>query len=117
MTAQTLINRAAGLGLRLEPRGDKLAVIPAQRCPPDFAAELRQHKCELLDWFEAQAAGLAPDCAAWHHVARQILAGEFEGADGSTIQSLNIGLRGIVHPICQQAINHLKSQSLRRTPR
>jgi hypothetical protein len=31
MTAEILINRAAELGLRLEPRGDKLAVIPANR--------------------------------------------------------------------------------------
>ena len=42
-----LCQRAVRLGLRLEPRGDKLAVIPAKRCPPEFAAELRQHKGEF----------------------------------------------------------------------
>ena len=103
-----LCQRAVRLGLRLEPRGDKLAVIPAKRCPPDFAAELRQHKGELLDFLEGQAAGLAPDCAPWLHVARQILAGEFDGADNSTIGSLTIGLRGIRHPLCQQALVRLK---------
>ena len=108
MTAKTLVNRAAELGLRLEPRGDKLAVIPGDRVPPDFADVLRQHKGELLIWLEARAAGLAPDCAAWLHVARQILAGEFDGADNSTIGSLTIGLRGILHPLCQQALLRLK---------
>ena len=107
MTAKTLINRAAELGLRLEPRGDKLAVIPAKRCPPDFADELRQHKGELLDWLEACAAGLAPDCAPWLHVARQVLAGEFDGADSSTVASLKIGLRSIQHQTCQQALARL----------
>jgi hypothetical protein len=111
MTAQTLINRAAGLGLRLEPRGDKLAVIPAQRCPPDFADVLRQHKGELLDFLEAQAAGLAPDCAPWLHVAKQVLAGEFDGLmDNSVRGSLEIGLRSIAHPLCVRALAQLSSR-------
>ncbi len=104
-----LCQRAVRLGLRLEPRGDKLAVIPAKRCPPDFAAELRQHKGELLDFLEGQAAGLAQDCAPWLHVARQILAGEFDGADSSTVASLKIGLRSIQHQTCQQALARLTS--------
>jgi hypothetical protein len=37
-------------GLRLEPAGDKLAVIPKGACPPDFADLLREHKGELLAW-------------------------------------------------------------------
>jgi len=110
MTAQTLINRATELGLRLESRGDKLAVIPAQSCPPDFAAELRQHKGELLNWLEAQAAGLTPDCALWLHVAKQVLAGEFDGLmDNSVRGSLEIGLRSIAHPVCRRAYNYLQS--------
>ena len=84
MTVKILINRAAELGLRLEPRGDKLAVIPGDRVPRDFADVLRQHKGELLDWLEARDAGLAPDCAPWLHIAKQVLAGEFDGTDGST---------------------------------
>jgi hypothetical protein len=108
MTAPELYHEAARRGLRLEPRGDKLAVIPGDRVPPAFADVLRQHKCELLNWLEARAAGLAPDCAPWLHVARQILAGEFDGADNSTVQSLTIGLRGIRHTLCQQALIRLK---------
>jgi hypothetical protein len=103
-----LCQRAVRLGLRLEPRGDMLAVIPAKRCPPEFADTLRQHKREILSLLEGQAAGLAPDCAPWLHVARQILAGEFDGADNSTVQSLTIGLRGIRHTLCQQALVRLK---------
>ena len=105
-----LCQRAVRLGLRLELRGDKLAVSPAKLCPPDFAAELRRHKVELLDFLVGQAAGLAPDCASWLHVAKQVLAGEFAGADSSTIQSLTIGLRSIRHPLCHQALAQLKEQ-------
>jgi hypothetical protein len=50
MTPCDLYNEALRRGLRLEPRGDKLAVIPGDRCPPEFAATLRQHKVELLAW-------------------------------------------------------------------
>jgi hypothetical protein len=102
--AADLYRHAAKLGLRLEPRGEWLAVIPGPRCPPDFADELRQHKSELLAFLEAKAANLTPDCAPWLPTARQILAGEFDGADGSTVQSLVIGLRSIRHPACQRAL-------------
>lgn len=106
-----LYQRAVRLGLRLEPRGDKLAVIPAKRCPPDFAAELRQHKGELLDFLKGQAAGLAPDCAPWLHVARQILAGEFDDLmDNSVRGSLETGLRSIIHPVCQRALDQLRKK-------
>jgi hypothetical protein len=109
MTAQHLCREASRRGLRLEPRGDKLAVIPAHLCPPDFADELRAHKRELLDLLETRTACLPPDCAPWLHVARQILAGEFDGADRSTVESLTIGVRNIRHPLCQRALEHLKT--------
>jgi hypothetical protein len=107
-TAPEIYQRAARLGLTLEARGDKLAVIPAQRCPPDFADVLRRHKRELLDLLETKTGGLPVDCVPWLHVARQILAGEFDGADNSTVRSLTIGLRGIRHALCQQALLRLK---------
>ena len=109
MTAPELYHEAARRGLRLEPRGGKLAVIPGDRVPPDFADVLRQHKGELLNWLEARAAGLASDCAPWLHVAKQILAGEFDGADSSTVASLKIGLRSIQHQTCQQALARVNS--------
>ena len=80
MTARELYLEATRRGLRLEPAGDRLAVIPARLCPPDFAAVLRRHKGELLDWLEARTAGIAPDSAAWLHVAKQVLAGDSTGA-------------------------------------
>jgi hypothetical protein len=111
MTATKLFQEAKRLGLRLEPRGDKLAVIPAQRCPPDFAEVLRQHKGELLVWLKSEASGLAPDEIPWLHVAWQILDGEFdELMDNSVRGSLEIGLRSIAHPKCVRALARLNSR-------
>ena len=62
MTPPESCHEAARRGLRLERRGDMLAVIPAKRCPPEFADTLRQHKREILSLLEGQAAGLTPDC-------------------------------------------------------
>jgi hypothetical protein len=61
-----------------------------------------------LDWLEDRAARLRSDEMPWLHVARQVLAGEFDGADCSTVESLIIGLRGIDHLTCQRALNNLK---------
>jgi len=100
-----LCQRAVRLGLRLESRGDKLAVIPARRCPPEFADTLRQHKQEILSLL---AVGLAPDCAPWLHVAKQVLAGEFDRLlDNSVRESLKIGLGSIRHPQCVRALARL----------
>ena len=109
---QELFRRAASLGLRLEPRGEKLAVIPANRVPPDFADVLRQHKAELLDWLEAKTANLPTDQAPWLHIARQVMEGEFDGTERSAIESLVIGLRNIRHPLCRQALARLAGQPL-----
>lgn len=114
MTATELYQEAVRRGLRLEPRGDKLAIIPAQRCPPDFANVLRQHKGELLVWLKTEASGLAPDEISWLHVARQLLAGEFDGLmDNSVRDSLEIGLRSIAHPLCRRAYDYLQSHASR----
>jgi len=79
-----------------------------RRFPQEFLSELKQHKRVLLDWLEARTCNLPPDCLPWLHIARQILAGEFDGADNSTVESLTIGVRGIRHPLCQQALARLK---------
>ncbi|MBI4328197.1 MAG: hypothetical protein HY674_23455 [Chloroflexi bacterium] len=113
MTANDLFLEATRRGLRLEPRGDKLAVLPGDRCPPDFANVLRAHKGELLSWLGARAAQLPPDCAPWLHIAQQILAGEFDGADRSTRASLTIGLRSIAHPRCRRALDRLTEATSR----
>ena len=111
MTALELFQEAARLGLRLERRGDKLAVIPADRVPPDFADVLRAHKIELLSWLEGRAAGLRQDQIPWLHIAKQVLAGEFDGADRSMRESLTIGLRSIKHPLCRRALERLGVQT------
>jgi hypothetical protein len=61
MTAQEIFNQATHHGLRLESRGNKLAVIPRGRLTPDFADILREHKVELLGWLEMRNAQLPPD--------------------------------------------------------
>lgn len=62
MTAPELYQEAARRGLRLEPRGDKLAVIPGEHVPLEFADTLRKHKAELLDWLTR------PPCPGWQAV-------------------------------------------------
>jgi hypothetical protein len=59
MTPHDLYLEAIKRGLRLEAAGDKLAVYPKGHCPPEFAETLRQHKAELLTWFEARR------CPGW----------------------------------------------------
>ena len=59
MTPADLHRRAVELGLRLDAKGDKLSVYPADRCPPDFEALLRQHKPALLAWLTT------PRCPGW----------------------------------------------------
>jgi len=109
MTAEALYSEATRRGLHLKPlAGDRLAVTPADRCPPDFADALRQHKRELLDLLEANRHALPPGCAPWLHVARQVIEGEFDGADRSLVESLCIGLEDIAHPLCRRAFARLK---------
>ena len=110
MTPPELYQEAARRGLRLEPHGSKLRVIPGDRVPPDFADVLRRHKAELLSWLEGRAARLREDEIPWLHVAKQVLSGEFEGADRSTVESLIIGLQRIAHRVCHRALDHLRNQ-------
>lgn len=105
MTALDLYREATRRGLQLEPRdGGKLAVMPASHCPSDFADVLRQHKRELLDLLEANRHALPPECAPWLHIARQVLAGGFDGCDRSTRESITIGLGSVPHPLCRRAL-------------
>jgi hypothetical protein len=107
--AETICREARRWNLRLELRGDKIAVIPGSKAPPQFIELVRENKAALLSWLEATGAGLPRDQAPWLHVAKQVLAGEFDGADGRTRESLTIGLRTINHPTCRQALARLQS--------
>jgi hypothetical protein len=100
-------------GGRLEPAGDKLRVLLPADCAPELRDAIRQHKGELLGLLDARAANLPPDCAPWLHVARQVLAGEFDGADRSMSESLTIGLRSINHQFCRRALERLSIPSKR----
>jgi len=95
-------------GGRLEPAGDKLRVLLPADCAPELRDAIRQHKGELLGLLDARAANLPPDCVPWLYIARQVLEGEFAGADNSTVESLIIGLRGIRLPVCQQALARIQ---------
>ncbi len=105
--AQILLDECPAWGVRIERRGDQLAVIPKGRAPGELLDLLRANKEEILNLLEAKADGLAQDCAPWLHVAKQVIAGEFDAADGSTRESLLIGLRSIGHPVCQKAFDRL----------
>jgi hypothetical protein len=109
MTADSLLSETKRCGVKLSRRGDKLVVAPADKCPPELIAMLREHKPEILTLLEAQASGLAPDCAPWLHVARQILAGEFDGCDSSTREALMIRLRSIGHSQVREALEKLEA--------
>ena len=67
-----------------------------------------------MDLLETKSANLATDCAPWLHIARQVLAGEFVGADRSTVESLSIGLRGVPHGLCRQALARLHPNAITR---
>lgn len=108
MNTEWLLREAQKRGLHLEQRGDKLLVTPARLAPPELLDVLREHKQELLDLLESKTAHLTPDCAPWLHVARQILSGEFDGADRSMRASLAIGLRSIDHPACRAALARIE---------
>jgi len=110
MNAVELYYQAVGRGYRLETDGRDLLVFGKRddTLPPELVVELRQHKRELLDWLDHHTAGLRRDEIPWLHVARQILAGEFDGLlDSSTRESLTIGLRSIPHPLCRRALERL----------
>ena len=99
-----LIREVFAIGGRLEPLGDRLRMLLPMDCPPELKAAIRAHKPAIMALLATDAARLAREREAWTHVARQVLAGEFDGADGSTITSLAIGLRGVDHPDCRRAL-------------
>ena len=62
MTPLALLDKARRHGLRLEPKGDRLAVTPADRVTPELRAELLAHKTALLAWLTS------PPCPGWQAV-------------------------------------------------
>jgi hypothetical protein len=62
MNARDILDRAKSLGLKLEAKGDQIAVQPGSKCPPEFKELLRKHKVEVLPFLK----GLP--CAGWKAV-------------------------------------------------
>ena len=91
MTPLQILHEASRNGLRLSIMGDKLAVEPVHRCPAALMPVLREHKAALL-----RLLALPPDQRAWLHVCQQVLDGEFDNADRSTVASVTIGLNPLV---------------------
>lgn len=107
-TATDLLRRCRAAGLTLRRDGDRISIKPARCCSPELLAAIRAAKPAILDLLEVEASPLPADCIPWVHIARQVLAGEFAGADGSTATSVMIGLRAVNHPLCRRALNQLK---------
>ena len=81
------------LGLDVWADGDLIGVAPKERIPTDLLDEIRAVKPVLLELVrESAACRLTSDQVPWLHIARQVLAGEFDGCDRSTRASLIIGL-------------------------
>ncbi|MDA1277969.1 MAG: hypothetical protein O2960_28575 [Verrucomicrobia bacterium] len=114
-TPAEVIQAVTAVGGRLEPLGDKLRILLPVDCSLELKAAIRAHKPAILALLEGRAASLTPDCVPWLHVARQVLSGEFDGADGSTVKSLATGLRAVDHPDCQRAIERLGLPGKRRS--
>jgi hypothetical protein len=109
--AHSILTRAQRIGLRLCVEGERIAITPARLCPPELLDRIREYKPEIMSFLEARGYHLPADCAPWLHVAKQVLADEFHDCDRSTRESLNIGLRSIAHPLCQRAIEKLRTEA------
>jgi len=93
---------------KLERKAAKVALPVTLQAPQALAPAEPQGPAQATP---DATASLPPDCVPWLHVARQILADEFDGCDHSTRESLTIGLRSIAHPACRRALERLQTDS------
>ncbi len=106
-TPAEILLAVAAIGGRLDPLGDRLRMLLPTDCPPELKAAIRAHKPAIMKLLATDAARQAREREAWTHIAKQIIAGEFHGADSSTVGSLAIGLQAVDHPNCQRALGRL----------
>jgi hypothetical protein len=59
----SILSRAAELGLTLEVEGSRIAISPRRSCPADFLEEIRKHKLELMTLLSPN-----PPCPGWQAV-------------------------------------------------
>lgn len=101
MTTAQIYLEALRRGLTIEPFGaSQISVGP--RCilerDPEFRELIRENKMELLDLLHRSSV---------LHVARQVLADEFTGADEATREYLALQLMSLAHPLCDAALERL----------
>ena len=101
--ANAILEQCRAAGLRVEREGHCLLIRPADRVAPELLETIRAHKPELM----ALLGGVVPP-SPWHHVARQVLAGEFDGGPGSLLESVRIGIGCSDHPDCREAVARLE---------
>lgn len=107
IAAENIIAEAWRVGVTLRRSGDKIVVSPASRCPSYLIDAIRQHKPSVIGLLESEASDLLASSKGWLCVARQILAGEFDGCDRSTRESLTLRLRSIPHMVCREALKRI----------
>lgn len=77
--------------------------------PPHPHKEEREGGEVTSDGYE-----LRSDEEPWVGIADKVMDGEFDDADDSTRVSVQIGLRSIHHPKCQDAVKRLEDPSKKR---
>lgn len=99
MQPRDILLKCLRRNIRLTPNGDLLSYEFVSPPGADILEILREHKPALLRYLKAL-----------RHLAKQVIAGEFTGADSATIQSVIGELRSNhVDPHCRAAIYHLKA--------
>lgn len=109
----TILDRCRQLGLTVWAEGDRIGISPPGRLPDDLRELIIAAKPGLLSVLR-EGAGLRPDEIPWLHIAKEVLLGEFDGANRSTRESLCIGLNRIAHPLRQRALERLKAHATTR---
>jgi hypothetical protein len=95
---------------KVERKAVKATEPVATQAPPEPAPAPAEPKRPAPGRPDATAS-LPHDRLPWLTVAAQILAGEFDGADRSTIESLRIGLHRIPHSITRLALARLQTHA------
>ena len=99
---QVLFSQARDLGLEFRLREHRLVIAPGWRCPPAFIAKVREHRNEIVQQLLEER-----DRSAVVHLARQIVEGEFQGADANTCNVIAEALRRSTNPLCSAAMRKL----------
>jgi hypothetical protein len=101
MPARSILIEAMRRRIRLTPNGKTLVVDSVGELPQDFAEILKANKAAVLKLLNSK-----------HHLARQIMLNEFDGADATTWHScMELLLENYYDPKCKQALEYLRSTS------